>query len=55
MPWPPRVRTLEEAMLDYAAEDVEVAIENGGDFEVVPPCSESDECKDERPHPAVSC
>ncbi len=49
MPWPPRVRTLEEAMLDYAAEDVEDA--DGGDFEVVPPCSENDEMC----HPVVSC
>jgi hypothetical protein len=49
MPSPARVRTFEEAMLDYAAEDVEDA--DGGDFEVVPPCSESDEMC----HPVVSC
>ena len=50
MPWSPRVRTLEEAMLD-AAEDVE----DGSDFEVVPPCSESDESKDEGCRTVVSC
>ena len=51
--WTPRVRT---AMLDYAAEDVENA--SGSDFDVVPPCSESDESKDEgcrMCHPVVSC
>ena len=47
------MRTLEEAMLDYAAEDAEDA--NCGDFEVLPPCSESDESKDRMCHPVVSC